>query len=142
MILVVDASVACKWFVAENDAIIAEAVFASGGPLLAPDLIVAEVGNIAWAKERRGEISGDQAVAMAEGIVDMFDELIPSAALVSSALSIARSLNHPIYDCFYLALAEAKRAKLISADGRLEARCRGTPWEAAVTPLAGFSPVV
>jgi predicted nucleic acid-binding protein len=28
-------------------------------------------------------------------------------------------LDHPVYDCFYLALAERERAPLISADKRL-----------------------
>jgi predicted nucleic acid-binding protein len=32
---------------------------------------------------------------------------------------MAMDLSHPIYDCFYLALAERERAPIISADAKL-----------------------
>lgn len=41
------------------------------------------------------------------------------AQLVSRALELAIQLKHPIYDSFYLALAERERAPLITADERL-----------------------
>jgi predicted nucleic acid-binding protein len=47
MILVVDASVACKWFVEEDGSQAAEALLDSGSTLLAPDLLVPEVCNVA-----------------------------------------------------------------------------------------------
>ena len=56
MTLVVDASVACKWFVAESGSDAAAALLAGDQMLLAPDLIVPEVCNAAWSKLRRGEI--------------------------------------------------------------------------------------
>ena len=46
MTLVVDASVACKWFIAEAASDAAEALVAGGQMLLAPDLIVPEVCNV------------------------------------------------------------------------------------------------
>ena len=51
------------------------------------------------------------------------------APLAAQALEIAAELRHPTYDCFYLALARERRAKLVTADRRLIARLRGTPWE-------------
>ena len=56
--------------------------------------------------------------------------LLPFAALAldeelrGRALAIAVDLNHPIYDCFYLALAEREHAPLISADKRLLAAAK------------------
>lgn len=50
MTLVIDASVAAKWYVAEPDSRPALAVGARGG-LIAPDLILAEVANILWKAE-------------------------------------------------------------------------------------------
>jgi predicted nucleic acid-binding protein len=38
-------------------------------------------------------------------------------------------LRHPAYECFYLALAEERRAKLVTADRRLLGRLAGTPWQ-------------
>ncbi|MCG4704393.1 PIN domain-containing protein, partial [Bacteroides intestinalis] len=35
-----------------------------------------------------------------------FDTIEPTAPLMSRATEIALSMNHPAYDCFYLATAE------------------------------------
>jgi len=51
--LVIDASVACKWFIAEPQSDSAEALLAGGEVLIAPDLIVPEVCNVAWLKLRQ-----------------------------------------------------------------------------------------
>jgi predicted nucleic acid-binding protein/plasmid stability protein len=95
MTLVVDASVACKWFVAESGSDAAEALLGEVGLLLAPDLIVPEVCKAAWSTLRRGEIGAEQAAAMVEGLPVLLDELAPSAPLAGRALAIANTLAHP-----------------------------------------------
>jgi predicted nucleic acid-binding protein len=45
--LVVDASVACTWFIVESGSVAAEALLTGGRALLAPDVIVPEVCNVA-----------------------------------------------------------------------------------------------
>jgi predicted nucleic acid-binding protein len=52
---------------------------------------------------------------------------------------IASQLDHPVYDCFYLALAEARDALLVTADRRLLRKLRGTPWVERVVNLADYS---
>ena len=47
------------------------------------------------------------------------NHLIPMKQLHLDALQLAADLKHPIYDCFYLALARQQRAPLITADKRL-----------------------
>jgi predicted nucleic acid-binding protein len=133
--LVVDASVACKWFLAETDADHAEALLAGGSLLLAPDLIVAEVCNVACLKLRRREIAADQAAAIVDGLPDLLDELVPSAQLAPRAFAIASALSHSAYDCFYLALAELRGMRLVTADQRLVGRLAKTPWAPLVTSL-------
>lgn len=128
MTLVVDASVACKWFVAELGSAAAEALLAGDQMLLAPDLIVPEVCNAAWSKLHRGEIAPEQATAMVAALPDLLDELAPSASLAGRALAIANALAHPTYDCFYLALAELRGAQMVTDDRRLLARLATTPW--------------
>lgn len=135
MILVVDASVACKWFVEEKDSAAAEALLGSGASLLAPDLLAPEFVNVAWTKLRRGEIGEAQAKAMVAGLPNLFDELVPSHTLAGQAFAIATALDHPAYDCFYLALAKAHGGRLVTADRRLLARLSGTPWQAVAQPL-------
>ncbi len=52
--LVIDASVAIKWVLAEPDSATAEALLTSGARLMAPDLLVTEVVNAAWNAWCRG----------------------------------------------------------------------------------------
>ena len=135
MTLVVDASVACQWFVAESGSAAAEALLAGDQMLLAPDLIVPEVCNAAWSKLRRGEIAPEQATAMVEGLPDLLDELVASASLAGRALTIANALAHPAYDCFYLALAELRGVQMVTDDRRLLVRLVTTPWARMVMKL-------
>ena len=137
MTLVVDASVACKWFVTEAQSQDAMAILAGGEPLLAPDLIIAEVCNVAWHKLRRHEIDGDQAAAMIGGLPDVIDELVPCAQLAPRAFEIAKALDHPVYDCLYLALAESRRTHVVTADRRMLTRLHRTSWERLAIRLGG-----
>ena len=61
----------------------------------------------------------DDGVAALRSLLGPFDELVPSEALHTRALELAIDLRHPIYDCFYLALAEREAAALVTADTRL-----------------------
>ena len=132
---VIDPSVAVKWFVDEDGAAEARALLASGDELFAPDLIVCEVTNILWKKARRGEASSEQvAQACAELVADLY-EVMPSAPLMLRAAELARDLDHPAYDCFYLACAEQVDAPLVTADQRLIAATARGGLSRLVTPL-------
>ena len=135
MTLVIDASVACKWFVTETGSDAAEVLLASGATLLAPDVILPELCNVAWIKLRRGEIVPEQAAGMAGSLPDLFDQLVPSTHLAVRALDIANELDHPAYDCFYLAAAELHDARMVTDDQRLLARVRGSAWAPRVIRL-------
>ena len=128
MTWIVDASVATKWFVRED--LHAEALLLLARPerLAAPDLIVAEIGNIAWKKCLRGEITRVQAEAMAAGISGFITVLESMSALAERALDLAFELNHPVYDCLYLACAESLGGTLVTADTRFRVALRGTPY--------------
>lgn len=128
MILVVDASVACKWLIAEPDSPLAETWLGRGDMLLAPDLIIPEVCNVACTKVRSGQVTPDQAARIVEDLPGFFDELSPSVPLARQAFAIASALSHPAYDGFYVALAEARGGRLVTADDRLLSRLSGTRW--------------
>ena len=135
MNLVVDASVASKWFFPEPGADEADALLGADDALLAPDLIVAEVVNVAWKRVRAGEVTWEQAAAAAEGIGGLLDELVPMATLAARSLDIARGLGHPAYDCFYIALAERFSSHVVTSDDVLLRRVAGTPWARHVRRL-------
>jgi predicted nucleic acid-binding protein len=122
MSLIVDASVAVKWFAAEEGSDRAEALLESHEPLIAPDLILAEVSNVMWRKFRRGLLSSDQVTAAVRRLPQYFERLIRIGELVERATELTVTFDHPVYDCFYLALAERAarpRLPLVSADSRL-----------------------
>ena len=134
---VVDASVACKWFFEEDLSAEARALAATQRVLLAPDLIIAECANVAWRRVRDGQISLEHAEAFLEALPAWFEVLTPSAQLHEAAFRIAHMLNHPVYDCLYIALAARDASPLVTADAALARRVRNTPWEKLVELLGG-----
>ena len=71
MRLVVDASVAVKWLVAEEDSDAADRLLAGGDDLYAPRLMVSEVANAVWRKARMGEIERGQAGILMAAVSEM-----------------------------------------------------------------------
>jgi predicted nucleic acid-binding protein len=132
---VVDASVAFKWVVREEGSEAARALVAAGEPLIAPELVLVEVANAAWKGARRGLVAPGQLAVVAERLPDWLDRIHPVRPLLPRAVAIARDLDHPVYDCVYLALAEREAAALVTADLRLLARAAGSPWAGLVREL-------
>jgi predicted nucleic acid-binding protein len=106
MTLIVDASVAVKWFVREEGHVQARGLLQSDRSVRAPDLILSEVGNALWRKARVGEVLQEQAILALTALPNYVERLIPAAELSERALAIALTLDHPVYDCFYLAAVE------------------------------------
>lgn len=125
MSLVVDASVAIKWLIDEDGSGRAEAVLARG-PLIAPELIFAEVPNVLWRHVQTGALTPQQAEEAALVLRDTFDAIYPMEPLTRRALAMAVELGHPVYDCIYLALAESAACPLVTADKRLATKVAGT----------------
>jgi predicted nucleic acid-binding protein len=121
--LVIDASVAVKWVLIEPGSPRALALRNEGG-LIAPSLIAAEVGNALWKAVRRDGFARQDALDAIRTIMLAFDALIPLEELHERALELSLELDHPIYDCFYLALAERERAPLVCVDSSLKAKAR------------------
>jgi predicted nucleic acid-binding protein len=119
--VVVDASVAVKWFFAEAGYGTARALLESDETLVAPSLILAEIGNAIWKKHRRGEVSNVDAIDVVRLAVRRFSALAPIERLMPRAIDLALAHDHPVYDCLYLALAEVEGAPVATADGRVAA---------------------
>ncbi|HYD67667.1 type II toxin-antitoxin system VapC family toxin [Azospirillum sp.] len=137
MIWVVDASVALKWFLDEEGSEHARRL-KSLEEVIAPDLIVAEVSNAAWRLAVSGRIPMEQYQSMAGGISQLVDALWPLSALASRAAEMAGALRHPVYDCFYTALAEVKATKVITADRRFLNAIYGSRWRDLAIDLYSY----
>jgi predicted nucleic acid-binding protein len=137
--LVVDASVALKWFLSEEPhGGQALAILRHRAPLIAPDFLIAEVCNAAWRSAKLGRISQAQLGEIAANLPRFFDALVSATGLAPRAVAIAAQLDHPVYDCLYLALAEAEQADLVTADTRLVGRVRATSWEQRTVSLSEY----
>jgi len=116
--LVVDASVAAKWFLPEEHAAAAARLQSTDHELFAPDLLVAEVANVMLKRVRMTEVTSDDAQA-AVRLLPVMARLTPSAALISDALRLALRHDRSAYDAIYVALALRDGCQLITADRRL-----------------------
>jgi predicted nucleic acid-binding protein len=132
--LIVDAIVALKWFKRERDSEAALALIAAE-LLAAPELVLAEVTNACWKATRLGLLDMAQAENAIESLPRYFVTLYSLSSLAAAAFHIARSLDHPVYDCVYLALAERESVALVTADRRLLGPVAGTRWAGTVQAL-------
>lgn len=139
MTYIVDASIAMKWVAPEELRAEARALLDDIDRLEAPDLIIPETTNIAWKKCRRGEMSRRQAINAILAIRRLIRVIHPSHTLCERALAMAVALNHPAYDCFYLACAEAVDGVLVTADRQLCHVVRGTAFTNRVRSLEAIS---
>jgi predicted nucleic acid-binding protein len=131
---VLDASVAVKLFLREAGTAEAEALRAQE-TFIAPDLIVVEVVNAMWRHIRVGHAAPSFMTTVMAGLPTLCAQFVPTIDLAPRAAEISMVLDHPAYDCFYVALAEREGVDLITADRRLIAKTRGTAFDAVVRPL-------
>lgn len=136
MIYVVDASVAAKWFLNEPLEQEAKRLLDNPPQLQAPDWILQEVAHTAYKKWREHHIGAEHARTMVRALPTLLSEVHPSAALVDHALSLALTLSHPVYDCLYLACAEAIDGTVVTADDEFVEAVGKTPFAARVRHLA------
>jgi predicted nucleic acid-binding protein len=117
--VVIDASVALKWVLDEPGAEAAVALLDED--LFAPSLWLLEAANALWRRVQRGEIGADGA---RERLAELFSAPVTTVPIeedLRAGADLANLLNHPVYDCLYLAMAIRTGACLVTADNRFHA---------------------
>ena len=132
---VIDASVVAAALFQEAHAEAARALLVADGELHAPDLLLAEVGNVIWKRHGRKEIDEAEARQMLADCLRLPLRIVSSGDLVEPALALALRTNRTVYDCLYLALAIGTKAVLVSADKRFVNALAGGPFEKHVAWL-------
>jgi predicted nucleic acid-binding protein len=123
--LVIDASVALKWVLAEPGQAAADALLDED--LIAPSLWLLEAANALWRRAQSGELSADEA---GERLSELFNAPVTAVPIeddLSAAAALAQRLGHPVYDCLYLALALREQTQVVTADRRFWAVAQTTP---------------
>jgi predicted nucleic acid-binding protein len=117
--VVVDASIAVLWFANEPDRFGAARLLETESALLAPDLMAVEATNAWWKKVQRREMELADVEQAVTNLLALGIAWTPSTVLLRTAARLGVDLQHPVYDCLYLALAASYSASLATADDRL-----------------------
>lgn len=139
MQIVVDASVAVKWVVVEEDTEIARTLITSNHDLHAPRLLASEVANALWRKARLNEISHAEATSFVTLLRDMPLRWGTEETVAAEAVRIALAIDRPIYDCMYLALAQHIGATMVTADVRFMNALTSTIHSEYILTLADYA---
>ncbi len=127
--VVVDASVAVKWLVREEGSDQAAILLSDDHRLHAPQLIYAEVANALRTLQARGRLSDEQVREAVSALGRApIDVSCPMKDLMAAATRMASDLQHPAYDCFYLALALREQWPVVTADKRFGAVVSAHPY--------------
>ena len=126
-VLVIDASVAVKWFLPEPYSINAIRLLDAGHELIAPDLIIPECGNVLWKKWLRQELEPDVIPSLLADLCRMNLRIVPMFPLIDEASRIAVTWRRSFYDSIYLALAVACNGRMVTADEKLYNALKDTP---------------
>ena len=119
MRVTVDASVAVKWFFAEDHRDEARSLLAPRIERYAPDLLPVEYANVIWKKVRRREIAS--ATPFLDGLAKLSKvvQIQLGATLLRDATETALRIGHPVYDSLYVSCARLTGSVLVTADRRL-----------------------
>ena len=125
-LVVVDASVAAKWFLPENGETLVDQAAAlldrydrNKIQFVVPDLFYVEIASAIWKAVRVGRVSrafGDRALVL---LTEREFATVPSLKLLDGAFQIAADYGRTVYDSLYVALAVQIESQLITADERL-----------------------
>jgi predicted nucleic acid-binding protein len=135
MTLVVDASVATLWTLETPLSSKAELVLRRDRNLIAPDFIIPEVTNALYIYLKSHPEGKLQIIDGIEFLPRWFSELVPAVGLRRRAFEIAVELEHPVYDCFYLALALSREVMFVSTDGHFLRKAAGKGYAGNVSHL-------
>lgn len=140
---VIDASVLMKWLVPEAGS--ETAAWLLKQPVSAPELILTECLNALRKKVARQELNADEAARCAALMGAAGIAFEPVQPLAAEVLELSLRLDHPAYDCAYLAIARRLGGVLVTADARFVERCRrpdARDLAALVLPLPEVRPQV
>jgi predicted nucleic acid-binding protein len=124
--LVIDASVAAKWFLpAAGEPLAQEALellrrYGDGEiRFLVPDLFWGECGNVMWKAVQQGRLSRSAAEAAVMALAGRGFPTTASRELLADAFNLATTFGRSVYDCLYVALALRSNAQMVTADEKL-----------------------
>ena len=118
MRIVVDASVALKWFIPEIHDTAARRLLSQYYECIAPELVLTEAVHVFTKRHRRDEMTAQTAHVSLQTLSELVS-ISETASLASIALDLAITHQRSAYDALYVALALREGCQLVTADRRL-----------------------
>ncbi len=91
-----------------------------------------ELGNVIAKKIRRAELTPDEGEMIVMALKDLALQRHDDARLFPSAYQLAVNTQRSVYDCLYLALAEAVDGAVVTADRKFYAALANGPYGSKV----------
>lgn len=140
---ILDASVAVKWFLEEedqDDAVrLADQFEGNKIKLVVPDFFFVEMANVFWSKIASNLLRVSEGVAMMDKLMRLGLKRYSDHELSDVALENALHFGISAYDATYVSLAEIYAAPLVTADLDLIKACRRRRFH-WIAPLQDLSP--
>jgi len=124
MNIVLDSSAAVEIVLNKADSKIFSEKIAKADLVIAPELFISEISNVAWKYHKLAGYSSENSFDLAVDGIMLVDEFIAAMSIWKEALSEAIANGHPVYDCLYLVCARRNNALLLSKDNKLKKLCR------------------
>jgi predicted nucleic acid-binding protein len=126
MNLVVDASVAVKWFLpshrepfSDKAMSVKQRLAAGQLRIVVPDLFWAETANVFWKAIRQKRWNAASATTALASLQEADLSTVSSLSILDRAFEIATFYDQSLRDCLYVALAVDAKTQLITADEKL-----------------------
>jgi len=117
--VIVDASVAFRWFVDERGSEDALALLRAEEPLFAPEILLPEVAGALRAAVAAGALDAADAREAIARLPRVLTQLTPAATTTARAFDLSLELGRSVMACSYLALADLLDDSLVTADRQL-----------------------
>ncbi|MEM8897001.1 MAG: type II toxin-antitoxin system VapC family toxin [Bacteroidota bacterium] len=86
---------------------------------LAPTLFHAEASSAAWKYHKINEVSVEESLYLLSKALQQVEVFFPVEELNEESLVMACKIDHSVYDCYYLALAQKMNAAILTNDKKL-----------------------
>jgi predicted nucleic acid-binding protein len=124
MILILDVSASIEILLKRKNANSLKEKITSADTVIAPDIFVAEIANVAWKYYKIGNYSHEDAVSLAEDGLALVDQFLSTKELWKESLRESINYDHPVYDALYAVCARRNDGKLLTVDKRLKNLCK------------------
>ena len=122
-VVVLDASVAAKWFLPAADETLVDEAFLllrrytnAEIQFLLPDLFWAGLANVFWKAIRQGRLAKPRAEVALASLQARRIPTVSRLSIVDLGLAIASAFDRSVYDALYVALAVHSKGQFITAD--------------------------